>query len=485
MNKSVKEVLDERARKKRKLQQTQDSEESSARDKTKGHGNSDSRPINGMLQSSKESLPKRVKVVEERELPRSTSQQGELSKKPKQKDSKSEKKKKIRGERKPKEDKDGLNRISHDDQEESNPPPAHREKQKREGGASESLHSDKDPPSGMADAPAATPSAEVEDVGFAGLDPEEDAPGNSSPQVSTADSAPGSPTFDTILAKNRPSIESASSTTSLSSTLPPSEKTKHIRIPDDTSALRARLAARIEALRAARKADVDGKPIRTRQELIEARRVKQAERKAHKKELRRQARLEEDRKREEALASARNSPGSVLSPLIGLGTEEEAAANHFAFGRVAFADGTQMSHDLSYVKDAKKKKGPAAGDHKAQLAVLETAKKRMAGLDDDKRKEVLEKETWLAARRRAEGQKIHDDEALLKKAVKRKERAKKKSEREWSERASGVEKSMKERQKKREDNIRKRKEDKMLGKAKKRDAKVKKGRAGFEGSFGR
>jgi hypothetical protein len=329
----------------------------------------------------------------------------------------------------------------------------------------------------------AAESSELEKVDLPGLvEPEDD-----SAATSTPSSGPNSPVFDAP-ESNKASVEPASTTTSISS-VAPSEKPKHIKLPTDTTALRARLAAKIEALRAARKADVDGKPIRTRQELIEARREKQAQRKANKKELRRVAKVEEERKREEALASARTSPGSMLSPLVDFG-DDDGSANHFAFGRVAFADGTQMSHDLTYEKhgaagsDGKKqRKGPS--DPKTALAKLEAQKKRIAGLDEDKRKEVLEKETWLAARRRAEGDKVRDDEGLLKKAVKRKEKAKKKSEREWKDRARGVENSVRERQRKREENLRKRRDEKgMKGKKKAGGGAKKKARPGFEGSFG-
>lgn len=293
---------------------------------------------------------------------------------------------------------------------------------------------------------------------------------------------PDSPVFDTG-AKNG-SVELASTTTSISSAVPPSEKPKYLKIPADTTALRARLEAKLAALRAARKADdSEGTPIRTRQDLIESRREKQAQRKAHKQEMRRRAKEEEDRKREEALASARNSPG--LSPLFE--QDDDRSANHFAFGRLAFSDGTQLSHDATYEKapGSAKKKGPS--DPKTALLKLEAQKKRMAGMDEDKRKEVLEKETWLAARRRAEGEKVHDNESLLKKALKRKEKTKKKSEREWKERAEGVKTAIQERQKKREDNLRKRREEKMAGRHGKKNKGVqtkKKNRPGFEGGFG-
>lgn len=299
--------------------------------------------------------------------------------------------------------------------------------------------------------------------------------------ASSEASTPSSPTFDTA-EPGEPSAEPASTTTSIASENTPADKSRKIKVPSDTTELRARLAAKIAALRAARKADgPDGKPIRTREELIESRRKKLAERKAHKKELRQKAKEAEDKKREEALASARNSP------MLSFGSPEHDL--NFSFGRVAFADGTQMSHDLSYTKDKNgKKKGPM--DPKGALAKVEAQKKRLAGLDDAKRKEVLEKETWLAARRKAEGEKVHNDESLLKKAVKRKEKAKKKSEKEWSDRVQGVQKAQKQRQQKREENIRKRKETKQAGKGGKKKgggkSPAKKSRPGFEGSgFGR
>ncbi|KAL2210758.1 SURF6-domain-containing protein [Sarocladium strictum] len=296
---------------------------------------------------------------------------------------------------------------------------------------------------------------------------------------STPESEPQSPTFDAPgpSISQDASAEPASTTTSISSIVPPSEKPKHIKVPADTSALRARLAAKIESLRAARKADgTDGRPVRTRQELIESRRFKQAQRKEHKKELRRKAKLEEDQKREEALAS--NSP-SVMSPAV------ELDEGGFAFGRVAFGDGAQLSHDLSYVLTNGKRKGPS--DPKTALLKVQNQKKRLEELDEEKRKDIAEKEQWLIARRRAQGERIHDDESMLKKAVKRKEVAKKKSEKAWSERSQGVQKAQKDRQKKREENLKKRREEKNAPKGKKKKkaaaagAKKKGGRPGFEG----
>ncbi|KAG7136033.1 Ribosomal RNA-processing protein 14 like [Verticillium longisporum] len=288
-----------------------------------------------------------------------------------------------------------------------------------------------------------------------------------------------SPVFDDAAAP-------ASGSAATSVDVPPSDKPKQLKIPQDTSALKARLAARIAELQAARKAiGPDGKPIRTRQELIEAQRARQAQRKAHKQEQRRQARLEEERQRDEALAS--NSP-SIMSPALDhlLGDGAAEPPTDYTFGRVAFDDGTRMSRDLTHLLGNRKKKGPS--DPKTALLRLQNQKKKHAALDEARRDDIAEKETWLTARRRAEGEKIRDDEATLKKTIKRKDKQKRKSEKEWKDRTEGVAHAKAEKQKKREANLKKRKDDKKLGKAGRKvvgAATKKKGRPGFEGgSFG-
>lgn len=290
--------------------------------------------------------------------------------------------------------------------------------------------------------------------------------------------SPPSPTFD------NPTEPSAN--TSTSSVIPPATAPKHIKLPTDPELLRSRLAARIEALRAARKADgPDGRPARNRQELLEARRKKEEQRKAHKKELRLKAKIEEDVKREAALASARDSPASsMMSPII------HSPEHNFSFGRVAFADGQELSEDLKALKNAPKKRGPQ--DAASALKATEKNRVRLAGLDDTKRADIEEKDLWLNAKKRAHGEKVRDDTSLLKKTLKRKEKSKKKSEKEWSERKEGVAKSQAMKQKKREENLQKRRDGKGVkskgskgskGKSVKGKKPKVKSRPGFEGSF--
>ncbi|KAI9844479.1 MAG: surfeit locus protein [Sclerophora amabilis] len=276
-------------------------------------------------------------------------------------------------------------------------------------------------------------------------------------------------------------LSGASSTSSIGPPNPtekPEEHETRKKSPADSEELRARLKARIEALRAARKADgPDGVPARNRQELMDARRKKELERKAHKKKLRLRAKAEEKVANERALATG-SSP-SIGSPLVSSNTEPQ---NNFSFGQITFGDGQQMDPSLSNVLESRKRKGPQ--DPLGAMKAAESKRARINGFDEEKRKDIEEKDMWLKARKRAHGEKIRDDTSLLKKTLKRKEKAKSKSESQWKEREENVTKGKEARQKKREDNLRKRKEEKgSKGKKPSSKGAKKVKRPGFEGSF--
>lgn len=254
-----------------------------------------------------------------------------------------------------------------------------------------------------------------------------------------------------------------------------------LQLPDiDQAQLQERLRKRIEALRAQRKADgADGKPAKSRQELLEQRRKKEEQRKATKKELRRQAKEEEARKREEQLRGS----GSPLSTDIFSRNSPRPQENSFSFSRLAFEDGTAADPSISELRDPKKKKGPQ--DTRTALLAAEKKQQRLSGLDAEKRADIAEKDMWLNAKKRAHGERVRDDTSLLKKALKRKEKQKSKSEKEWKDREQAVVKGKEAKQKKREANLQKRREEKgQKGKKKPSGGKgKKKARPGFEGRF--
>ncbi|KAJ5911432.1 uncharacterized protein N7473_000735 [Penicillium subrubescens] len=252
--------------------------------------------------------------------------------------------------------------------------------------------------------------------------------------------------------------------------------------------LKQRLQKRLDELRAKRQADgFNGKPARNRQELIDSRRQKAEQRKAHKKELRQKAKDEEQRQKDEAMAR-RFSPGGSGSLLASPRSPAESVgspSNNFSFGHVMFADGQVADASLSGIRDHSKTRGPKDKDAAAQLKLAEAKKARLAEMDPEKRAELEEKDAWLNAKKRAHGERVRDDTSLLKKALKRKETAKKKSEREWKDRIDTVSRMKEQRQTKREENLRKRRDEKgTKGKGKKpAGGGKKKARPGFEGSF--
>ncbi|KAF2687709.1 SURF6-domain-containing protein [Lentithecium fluviatile CBS 122367] len=275
-----------------------------------------------------------------------------------------------------------------------------------------------------------------------------------------------------------------SSTSSSSSMLPPSEPQTQEKPPiqldqEDRDAAKARLRERLMALRAARKADgPTGQPAKNRAELIEARRKKEAERKAAKKAQKQLVKETEERlKAEEQLSRLRGGSGS---PSIISRRSTPDGERNLSFGRVAWNDGQQLDTNLSGFLASQKKKGKS--DPKTALEAAKHKQARLDALDEEKRKDIVEKDLWLAAKKRAQGERVHDNPKLLQKSVKRLDKAKLKSEREWNERKDNVEKGKQVKQKRREGNLRKRREEKgNKGKKGSKPSKSGKKRAGFEG----
>jgi len=284
---------------------------------------------------------------------------------------------------------------------------------------------------------------------------------------------------ENLTASNTKDITESDTPTSTATSEARPPKQKALNLPQiDPEELRARLKARIDLLREKRKADgPDGQPVKSRQDLLDARRKKSELRKQHKKEARIKAKEEEGRLNQERLQGS----GSPLSSLDIFSPRVEQ--NSFSFGRVAFEDGAITDPTLSTSQIIKKKKG--VQDLKGALTVAKKKEDRLKNMDDDKRQDIEEKDAWLSAKKKVHGERAKDDTSLLKKALKRKEKSKAKSEKEWKDREEGVRKGREMKQKRREDNLAKRKEEKG-GKGKKGKSSggskgKKKGRPGFEG----
>lgn len=189
----------------------------------------------------------------------------------------------------------------------------------------------------------------------------------------------------------------------------------------------SRLTQRIEALRAKRKADnPDGSPARNRQELMDARRKKEAARKERKKEFRARTKAPEE---DESKIINFPQEGPKINQDTKITDNVVKFEKNLAFGRVIFDDGQQLDHTLQGFEREKKSRGPI--DVLGQLKHVEAKKRRIENMPEEKREIIKEKDKWAKALKQATGEKVRDDEKLLKKSLKRQEKTKKKSGREW------------------------------------------------------
>ncbi|WVZ74508.1 hypothetical protein U9M48_022683 [Paspalum notatum var. saurae] len=113
-------------------------------------------------------------------------------------------------------------------------------------------------------------------------------------------------------------------------------------------------------------------------------------------------------------------------------------------------------------------------------------KNKKKALDEAKRLQEAKKDpvkankiAWDTARRRAAGEKVHDDPKLIKESLKKEEKRQQKHAAQWKERQKTVDKQRKEKQKKRTGNIKERAHQKKMRKIEKREKKLM--RPGFEG----
>lgn len=247
-------------------------------------------------------------------------------------------------------------------------------------------------------------------------------------------------------------------------------------------ALRSKLQAKISDMKSKRKAPGS-------REAILAQRKR-------KEELKKRKRLESEQEQDQDEIASDSDMEDIDSDLENNSKkrfkkgkkDSEINADGVMFQNIIFDDGARATSDLKRLRKAGRTKGPAKNDVKSHLKLLEAKKNKMEAKDELEQIKQKEKEKWQKAMLQAEGIKIRDDEKLLRKAIKRKEAQKRKSAIEWSERKRVVEDTISERQKRREENLRIRKDNK--GKKRNKQEKMKrkyvgsavpKKRAGFEG----
>lgn len=252
---------------------------------------------------------------------------------------------------------------------------------------------------------------------------------------------------------------------------------------ENLAKLREKLTSKINSFKEKRKAHgtkIPGAP-KSREQILEERKRKEEIKKAEK--LKRKAAVLED------LDSELDSEDEKVP-------EEEEEEEGVLFGNIVFNDGSRVTSDLTKLRNTaekRKTKGPANNDIKAHLQKIEVKKQQLAQMTPEEQEAQKSKDKWQRVLAQAEGVKVKDDEKLLKKALKRKERQKLKSEIEWKDRKQIVKDTVAARSKRREENLQSRRENK--GKKSKNQPKLrkftgtinKKGagqkkRAGFEGS---
>lgn len=250
--------------------------------------------------------------------------------------------------------------------------------------------------------------------------------------------------------------------------------------PRNITDLRAKLAAKIEALRSRRKAPgsgAEGAPT-SRDAILEARRRKEEARRERKK-LEKEARKDAELEIPDADDDNDNEPSDDDEEADD--DVDEGNVDSVSFGRVSFADGDRLNADGT-VKGSRKRKQQ---DPQSALQAALNKKARLAALPDDKRAKIADSDTWHKALLQADGEKVKDDVALLKRAVKRKESIKNKSSKEWKERLASIAKSKALKQKNREQNLKDRKDSKGQKGGHKKGKQIgayqgkKKGKSGF------
>ncbi|KAL5514709.1 hypothetical protein ACEPAG_2025 [Sanghuangporus baumii] len=256
-------------------------------------------------------------------------------------------------------------------------------------------------------------------------------------------------------------------------------KFKPMEAPASIETLRAKLRARMEELRQKNgrnklTSQSNGDP-ESKDELLEERRKQRAAmREKRRKETKEKKRKEEEERKKKGKDKERqqasNGPNTKTQLLVP-DVYNAPSGSSSKLTNITFS--TLSGTTPHTAKHLKTSSNPAQA-----LTQLQSHLSTLSSLPPEKRKEHEEREKWEKANARVAGVKVHDDPARLAKAVKRKEKEKAKSKKDWEARKEEVAKAQAARTKKRADNIAMRHEKK---KSKGKGKKDGKRRPGFEG----
>ncbi|CAE6468048.1 unnamed protein product [Rhizoctonia solani] len=240
---------------------------------------------------------------------------------------------------------------------------------------------------------------------------------------------------------------------------------------ESISTVRAKLHARINNLKQERGA-LTGEP-GSRDELLEEQRRKRGLLREKRRQATRERKRNEEAGKQKKLAVPERAKGHqaktqliVPDPVPG---GSSSGTTNVTFSAIASSGGP-----------LKAKKYATATDPRAALNQLAARNEKLSSLPTEKREAIEERSRWEKAEIRAEGGKVHDDAARLKKAAKRKGKEKLKSKLEWNQRKETLTANMAAKQKKRADNIAQRNE-RRNDTRKGIKPKAGKARPGFEG----
>lgn len=184
------------------------------------------------------------------------------------------------------------------------------------------------------------------------------------------------------------------------------------------------------------------------------------------------SRIKKKTKKEERLTQKKLARTEQIAANSSKIKEENVEASKIPKQKPIFnSEGHMVFSKFDFSQVGTKRKLNNEKNSKKILQKIELKKQKVKELIEigevEKADEIKEKDAWNAVLAKARGDKIRDDAELLKKSIKRDEMKKKHSAKKWESRIDSVQKTIQEKQQKRQDNIMKRKKEKKLNKFKK------------------